>query len=68
MELYNLDYSELNISDKWECTMQICRCIDKYPSGGLADCCRVDNIELKHHEALSDARACAILYEKNIKT
>ena len=57
-----LDYSELKISERWECTMRLCRAIDKYPSGKLDECCAVDSIELKHHEALSDARACAELY------
>ena len=56
------DYSELKISERWECTMRLCRANDKYPSGKLDECCAVDNIELKHHEALSDARACAELY------
>ena len=28
----------------------------------LSDCCREMNIKLNHHEALSDARACAKLY------
>lgn len=57
-----LDYSELKISERWECTMRLCRANDKYPSGKLDECCDVDNIELEHHEALSDARACAELY------
>jgi len=56
------DYSELKISERWECTMRLCRANDKYPSGKLDECCAVDNIELQHHEALSDARACAELY------
>ena len=58
----DIDYSELNISERWECTMKLCRANDKYPSGKLDECCAVDNIELQHHEALSDARACAELY------
>lgn len=57
-----LEYSELDISERWECTMRLCKANDKYPSGKLNECCAVDNIELKHHEALSDARACAELY------
>ncbi len=57
-----LDYSKLNISDRWECTMKLCRANKKYPSSKLNECCVVDNIELNHHEALSDARACAELY------
>lgn len=62
MANYGLNYSELNISDKWECTMKLCKVNNKYPSGKLNECCAVDNIELVHHEALSDARACAKLY------
>ena len=61
-----LDYSELKIADRWECTMKICRASDKYPSGKLNECCAVDSIQLNHHDALSDARACAILYLNNI--
>jgi len=57
-----LDYSELKLSERWECTMKLCRANDKYPSGKLNECCAIDNIELQHHEALSDARACAELY------
>jgi DNA polymerase-3 subunit epsilon len=57
-----LDYSELKLSERWECTMKLCKANDKYPSGKLNECCSIDNIELKHHEALSDARACAKLY------
>jgi len=57
-----LDYSELNISDIWECTMKYCRSISKYPSGKLNECCIVEGIELNHHEALSDAKACAELF------
>lgn len=62
-----LDYSELNISENWECTMKYCRSIGKYPSGKLNECCLVEGIELNHHEALSDARACAELFVR-IKT
>ena len=57
-----LDYSELKLSDRWECTMKLCRANNKYPSGKLNECCAVDNITLQHHEALSDARACAKLF------
>jgi len=67
MAFYHLDYAELNLSERWECTMQICRKSNKYPSAGLAECCRIENIELNHHNALSDARACALLYLRNYK-
>jgi len=62
-----LDYSELKIANRWECTMKLCRANKKYPSGKLDECCAIDNIELKHHEALSDARACAELYLRSIE-
>ena len=61
------DYSELEISGRWECTMKLCRANVKYPSGKLKECCAIDNIELNHHEALSDARACAELYLRTKK-
>ena len=62
MELYGLNYEELNITDRWKCTMQMCKASDRYPSGKLNECCAVDGIPLNHHEALSDARACAEIY------
>jgi len=57
-----LEYAELNLPNRWECTMKQCRRLDRYPSGKLNECCAVDGIELNHHEALSDARGCAMLY------
>jgi DNA polymerase-3 subunit epsilon len=57
MEHYGLDYSELNLADKWECTLRI-------HGAALNVCCQRHGIELNHHEALSDARACAKLYLK----
>lgn len=58
----DLDYATLNLSQKWECTMKYCRANNKYPSGKLNECCAIEGIELNHHEALSDARACAELF------
>ena len=63
MKDYGLDYTELNISNQWECTLKIYRA-KGYSPANLAACCQVQNIELEHHEALSDARACAQLYLK----
>ena len=57
-----LNYSDLKLPDRWECTMKLCRANDRYPSGKLNECCAVEGIKLNHHEALSDARACALLY------
>jgi DNA polymerase-3 subunit epsilon len=63
MHDYGLDYSELNIADRWECTVKIYRA-KGYRPANLDVCCKIQNIALNHHEALSDARACALLYIK----
>lgn len=61
MEHYGLDYSELAISDRWECTMKIYRAKGCKPAR-LSSLCQRFSIQLDHHEALSDARGCAKLY------
>ena len=61
MELYGLNYADLNIASRWECTVKIYKAKGIKPTK-LSDCCREMNIQLNHHEALSDARACAKLY------
>ena len=55
MAHYGLNYSELNIADSWECTYRIY-------GEALNVCCDKYDIKLNHHDALSDARACAELY------
>jgi len=54
-------YSDLKINDKWQCTVQIYR-KKGYKRCGLSACCERLGIQLEHHQALSDARACAELY------
>ena len=61
MELYGLNYSDLHLPDMWECTVKICRA-KGYKPCTLNACSERANIELVHHEALSDARAAAKLY------
>ena len=61
MALYGLDYDALNIGSRWECTVKIYKAKGIKPTK-LSDFCRKMNISLNHHEALSDARACAKLY------
>lgn len=61
MALYGLNYEDLNINSRWQCTVKIYKAKGLKPTK-LSDCCREMNIELNHHEALSDARACAKLY------
>lgn len=34
---------------------------------GLAECCRIHKIALNHHDALSDAMACAELYKRHLE-
>ncbi|MEA9411659.1 3'-5' exonuclease [Flavobacterium sp. PL02] len=61
MELCGLNYEDLNIASRWECTVKIYKAKGLKPAK-LSDCCREMKIQLNHHEALSDARACAKLY------
>ncbi|WP_297332049.1 3'-5' exonuclease [Flavobacterium sp.] len=61
MRWYGLYYDELEIADRWECTCRIYRA-KGYKPANLKACSDRHGIELNHHEALSDARACAKLY------
>lgn len=60
IEDYKLN-TALDLLVKWECTMKIYR-TKGYKPVKLSSCCAVHNIALQHHDALSDARACAQLY------
>lgn len=61
MRDYNIQPTDLETEERWECTVKIFRKLG-YKKNNLAACCERYNIELKHHDALSDARACAKLY------
>ncbi|PKH52154.1 DNA polymerase III subunit epsilon [Tenacibaculum sp. Bg11-29] len=61
MRDYSIDYSELNIAEKWVCTMKIYKA-KGYKPANLNACCQQNNIQLEHHQALSDARACGKLF------
>lgn len=61
MEHYALDYAELALADRWECTMRIYKAKGFVPYR-LNSCCDRLGIALRHHEALSDAIGCAHLY------
>jgi len=61
MHYYGLYYDELELADRWECTCRIYRA-KGYRPANLKACSQRHGIELNHHEALSDARACAKLY------
>lgn len=58
MKWYGLYYDELEIADRWECTCRI-YWAKGYKPASLKYCSERNNIELNHHEALSDARECA---------
>jgi DNA polymerase-3 subunit epsilon len=61
MEHYELAYSELELPERWECTMKMYKAKGFVPYK-LNACCDRLGIALKHHEALSDAIGCAHLY------
>lgn len=61
MEHYDLNYADLDLADRWECTMRIYKAKGYIPYK-LNSCCERLNIPLNHHEALSDAIGCAKLY------
>ena len=61
MEYHDLDYAELGLAERWECTMRIYKAKGFVPYK-LNACCDRLGIRLRHHEALSDAIGCAHLY------
>jgi DNA polymerase III subunit epsilon len=58
---FGIDYVDIELSEKWECTMKIFKAKGYVPAK-LDACCAKHGIQLQHHDALSDARACAKLY------
>ena len=67
MRMYQLDYDELSLADRWQCTCRIYRSLG-YKPANLGNCCYLQGISLIHHEALSDARGCAQLYQRYLTT
>ncbi len=61
MKYYGMSYDDLELADRWEYTCEIYRA-KGYKPANLKYCSDRNNIDLNHHEALSDARACAKLY------
>ncbi|HON19268.1 MAG TPA: exonuclease domain-containing protein, partial [Salinivirgaceae bacterium] len=61
MEYYGLGDNRVNVDIPWECTMKIYRKKGFRPYR-LNACCSALDIELNHHDALSDALGCAKLY------
>ncbi len=65
MKLHGLDYAILALPEKWECTSEIYRKAG-FLKTKLSICCEIMEVELNHHDALSDARASALLYLKRM--
>ncbi len=63
MSFYNLHYPELELANMWDCTSKIYRSYG-FERTKLSICCELMGVELKHHDALSDARATAELFLK----
>ncbi len=61
MAYYGMQYEDYNLTSYWECTLSIYR-KKGHKKNNLKACCDRYNIKLKHHDALSDARGCALLY------
>lgn len=61
MAFYDIAYHDIELPDRWECTLKIYRSKGFSPAN-LHACCDKMGVSLNHHEALSDARACAMLY------
>ncbi|HQV76846.1 MAG TPA: 3'-5' exonuclease [Chitinophagales bacterium] len=61
IQFYGLSSKGLFLHKQWQCTVKLYRSLG-YQHNRLSDCCARLNIPLQHHNALSDARACALLY------
>jgi DNA polymerase III subunit epsilon len=65
LEYYEMYEPDLNLQYPWECTVKLYR-KKKEGKANLKACCERHDIVLDHHNALSDARACALLYWKHL--
>ena len=61
LQTAGFDHTNYAQRDHWECTLKLYRA-KGYKPCRLSDCCSALDIPLKHHDALSDAVACAELY------
>lgn len=66
MKYYKLDYKSLLLPKKWEDTVEIFQSLGA-KSAKLNRLSDAYGIEIEHHNALSDARATALLYLLSIK-
>lgn len=66
MKYHNLNYKSLQLPDKWEDTVEIFHALGA-KSAKLNRLSESFDIEIKHHNALSDAQATALLYLISLK-
>ena len=66
MGAYSIDYSSLALPYPWECTYKIYKAKGFLPAR-LDSCCQRLGIRLMHHNALSDAAACAQLFLRHLR-
>lgn len=60
-EYYNIN-DDIKLTDKWYCTYRSYRFFVKEKNTKLNELCKKYNIDLDHHNALSDAVGCAKLF------
>jgi DNA polymerase III subunit epsilon len=65
LDYFEIEENELDLRYPWKCTVKIYRA-KKEGKVNLKDCCNRHGIPLDHHNALSDARGCALLYQKHL--
>jgi DNA polymerase III subunit epsilon len=65
MAYYDIQETELSLKYPWICTVKIYK-KKKEGKVNLKSCCDRHDINLTHHNAMSDARACALLYWKHL--
>ncbi len=63
MDRYGLESEHLDVNTPWECTVRKYHELGYYPAS-LDVLCEEFGIPLDHHQALSDARGCALLYQR----
>jgi DNA polymerase-3 subunit epsilon len=66
MAYYALYDQAVNVNLPWVCTCRIYRGLGYRPAS-LNACCAQLQIKLNHHNALSDAHGCALLYLNHLK-
>lgn len=62
MQYYEMEKEISNMNWDWKCTLKLFRSLNFHEKNGLRPLSEHYKIELNHHDAVSDARACAKLF------